>query len=962
MKKIFAILFCLIAVISVKSQTEGSLFTQSVASAGDMRCFFPIGWSTASASKKVLVYGWPGSGATTIGDLEGEGMMKKIVSGWNGKKVIAPGDTVYYAFISTVIGNANCNNAVRHSDYIWSNWLLADSTSMVNGFRTVFYGYSLGGGEMSKPLTGFCFGGESFDRVQARYKKIVTSATGTWQNVFDLSTILGKRCYWGIVDTDDPLSANTDDVYNEFLTSPGATSISVKKSNPDLGNNVTAHPLTDEFTFQDGTDATNDVLWWAYDTLANVVALTKITGIHHRDIIEVTGNGIQYQPHKMFDESFDPDNGISGVPADNQFKNATNPIYHSSWVNNSWSYVVNLRGSFNLQKLYYYVPNSFFGDTLVVWSGGFGPSDTWTRVATVFIPAGTNGWQSVTLSGTSSFLRFDHKGKYSVAFGIAGIADIREFAIYGDLIGGRTAAPADSYTGAMRPKPTIKNLSGRNFQLGKVQNWLLKYINSIRQGNEQIWFSGPGSDLDYPNRVYNMDHFNAFATTPEVMEFNNRDSLVKILGKKYWNFFIFSNDRYVADGGIRDGFRTDRFNQDITKPENYKAEGDLHYHRAGMFGAVAVDTNNLHTIGVPKFSGLDTDTIYEPNNEGEGNWRGVDTNSASGNKYIPPIAEVVHGQMSLDGYEGRFGPRLGVKAADPNAKLIQSGIAGYDTSLAGSRYEMGSLMRTDGQPIYKGGFNFHYYPQKDGRGKHPILDSMVYAALKVVDYCYRIDPTLPIYITEAGGDANPNSPFGYQHTDGYTDRENQAWNNLWILYEYAEAGVDFYQEYNAVWNAPEADAGGYATSFDFATFDATLGAGIYRKTKHFVRHQNDSIMWNYRFDSRISYGWQTHTLRKFVSSTNGDSAIYVSGFPNQTGMTHSGTFFAGSNKVVKKVVFNRTGYNPTVTDATYNAGTGLVADTWDNQPTIYIVTSLPSTPAGNKLKNTKFSKVKQGTP
>lgn len=266
MKKLLFILFLL--PLFAKAQTEGSLFTQSVASAGDMRCFFPNGWSTASASKKVLVYHWGGTGSTTIGNLEGEYPLKKIVDGWNGKKVIGVGDTVYYAFVSTVYGNTNCNNAVRHSDYIWSNWLQADSTSMMAGYRVVFSGYSGGGGEMSKPLTGFCFGGEAWDRVQTRYRKYITSATGAWQDVYNLSTVIGKACYWGFVDVDDALANNTTDVHTELLTSPGATAYSVKKTNPVLSGD--GHGVIDDYTWDDRTNASDDAIWWAYDTLYGI--------------------------------------------------------------------------------------------------------------------------------------------------------------------------------------------------------------------------------------------------------------------------------------------------------------------------------------------------------------------------------------------------------------------------------------------------------------------------------------------------------------------------------------------------------------------------------------------------------------------------------------------------------------------------------------------------------------------
>lgn len=957
MKYFFSILL-LCTSIFAKSQTYGTVTEQAVSGAGNLVYFIPTGANTADSLHKLVFVHRPGVGATNFTNIKIEEPFLSLSNGsWDGKFVDRFGDTVYCIFLSSYTNSDGCNDLIRHLNFGVANWLtVIDTGALKRNRRFVMTGYSQGGQDISKALTTFCrdWIGYNTDVYRFMFKKIGTAETGDWQFLNELRNLNNPLSYWGWHDNTTPTNtfpASTQAVYDSIAAGNPGRPYSVKIKLYDV-----THGTGDDSFYrrpQSYDNASTNFIKWAHDTADVPPPLQKITGIHHRDILQMTGQGLTFDAKTMFDEQgADPDNGVS-TPTPSNSNISFNPIHFSSYLNEEHRYAVDLRGQYRLRKIYVYAANSFFDDSVVFYKGHFkGEPDTaWKRIGAIRIAAGATGWLSITLPGTdtSALLGVGHKGTWEPLYGKNGIADAREIIVYGDLIGSRSPAPASfPYTGAYRPRPTMyKLLAGTNHQIGKVKNYYIRGKSGHRQGLQTEWFESAGGLLDYPTNTYDFNVFGAYPTNQATMERYVADSIVTHLRQLYFTFLIHSNTRYRNQGGPEEGHMVNNFGNNPYKFASYTRVGNYHWMRAALYGFTLVDTNLIRMTGIPKYSRLRLMRFHENGNEVDKFWGGPDTaSSATQTKlFISPLSYVTQSQMDYDGYEGRYGPYIGVKAADDSTELLEAGIVGPDTALMESRVRISQLQRNDGKDIFKTAFNIHYYPNNGVTGIPAAKDSVHVKMNLVTDYLYRVNPLKEVWVTESNYDANTGSIYGIIHSDSYTDRQTQATNNLWLKINYARTRVDRLFIYNFAWNALEGNAGGYQTSQELKLFPSEEP-----QTYHYVGFQFDSLLAAYQYHSTTQFGWQVVNIDRFVSATHADSVIYTVGLPNTTGMSTSASVYVGMNKVVKKYVLSWNTYVPAVSIPAYNPTTGLITDTFDNRPYMYVVTSLPSGTGTDKSK------------
>lgn len=970
MRVIATILTLFVLTISVKAQTIGAVTEQAVPSAGNMVYFIPSGYSTAAPGQRRVEYVRPGAGATNFANIKNESPFKELDNGTNkGKDLDKNGDTVYTMYLASYVGTDPCSYITLHMSWAIANWpSYVDTVYQYTNKRWTLTGYSQGGQDISKFLTTFCNVSVSYNTDLYRFKFAVigTAETGQWNSVSDMNNRSGIR-YWGWHDNTSPTSTQpwmTEEVYDAMIVGNSGRPYSIKEKYYDV-----THLTGDDSFWRQSTAADNantSFALWAHDTSDLPTPLAKVTGIHNRDIIQLTGAGLTITPFSQFDEqSADPANGVN-TPTPTTRSISTNPIHYSSYLNNEWTYAVHLRGSYKMNQIWLYAANSFFDDSVIFYKGDF--KTGWTRIAGIRITAGTTGWQQITLPGTdtSRFIRVGHKGTWESAYGINGPADVNEIIFYGDLIGSRLTAPASyPYTGSLRETPLMRNYAGTNQQKGYVNTRFIRKKTSHRQGLQVEWYESAGGLNDYPSNTYDYNVFGQYPSVPAQIEKNVKDSIVNILGQRHFNFLIHSNARYRNQGGPEEGHHLNNFGDNPYDVSKYTRVGNFWWTRFALYGSTTVDTNDIAITGIPKFTALGTDTVFEDDNEVDGFWKSQDTaSSATATKlFISPWAYTTKSQMAYDGYEQRYGPRVGAKVADPNAVLLEAGIVGFDSSLTESRRNISRFMRTDSADIYGAGFNFHYYPNDNVSGIHPAKDSSAKKFAAIMDYCYRVNPALPVWITEGGFDAFADSTsassatgsiYGVDHDDSYSNRQTQALCRLFYVIEASRAKVDHYMNYNFVWNAAENNAGGYQTAQEYSDYD---GVAVEKPNiTHFVNWQFDSIMANTKYSQTLSYGWETMYNIKFVSATNSDSAIHFVAYPNVTGLTSTTSISVGTGKIVKKIVFNLNNYNPTVTDVTateYNSGTGQISSTWEGMPVLYSVVNATSSVPGVEIRRNR---------
>jgi hypothetical protein len=111
---------------------------------------------------------------------------------------------------------------------------------------------------------------------------------------------------------------------------------------------------------------------------------------------------------------------------------------------------------------------------------------------------------------------------------------------------------------------------------------------------------------------------------------------------------------------------------DPTAPASYVAHADFMFQYVARYGSVAVDHAKLKLAsGQVVASGLGYLSHFENGNEPDANWVHAD-----GSPVFTPQAMAAMSSADYDGHEGKLGSTVGVKNADPTAKMVLAGLAG----------------------------------------------------------------------------------------------------------------------------------------------------------------------------------------------------------------------------------------------------------------------------------------------
>ncbi|MGO9838003.1 MAG: hypothetical protein ACLP1X_27795 [Polyangiaceae bacterium] len=196
-----------------------------------------------------------------------------------------------------------------------------------------------------------------------------------------------------------------------------------------------------------------------------------------------------------------------------------------------------------------------------------------------------------------------------------------------------------------------------------------------------------------------------------------------------------------------------------TAAASYIAHGDTMFQIAARWGSVKVPDAELKLeSGQTRSSGLGTVEYYEDYNE-EDNASGF-----TGDVYAAMAS------ADYDGDQSRLGTTIGVKNADPNAKLVMGGLSG---AYGGSETWVQSITtfldaaRTWSTSNRGGSFpadviNVHYYsfgPGAPAPALSPENDDVESKLAAVVAYRDQNLPGKPVWWTEFGYDTYVNSPL-----------------------------------------------------------------------------------------------------------------------------------------------------------------------------------------------------------
>ena len=494
-------------------------------------------------------------------------------------------------------------------------------------------------------------------------------------------------------------------------------------------------------------------------------------------------------PFDLFDENalVDPHNETvaeSYIPVTNCQPTIHPAIYFRGSEGNR--IVVDFKIPYSVREIWLY-DRSTSADSCWIYAGSL---NNWRKISS-FTTAVARGWKKISVNEESRFvmIRFS---SYETT--------ITEMVMYG--IPRKPAVPIENLsTSKGFTKIPLNQFLGVNYIMEDEPRWLLPFHFS-RIYNFALDYDN--DTLKDKNHVrFNMLHY-GFYNEKKAKYIFNIDTLKNINNGNIW-YSIRGVSNWMSRLGLTDKDRPmNRPLLNSEDPFSYSRHAEMMWNMAAFFGNNKVDTNLLSLSHEPKRTGRGSMTIYENGNEEDATW--------VGNKYCSPYEYFAQSTADWDGDEGRLGNRYGIHNADPDARLMMSGLTGLDTNRVKVYRYLSENLRNDKSFIWKAGIQYHYYAQRDGKGISPESDSLRWRLSKVADFSLHIAPGVKCFLGENGYDKSPFSKQATPLIPGCSPSQSQGIMLLRSINATFFSGFDAYILYWLRDGNPEDDPRTYLTS------------------------------------------------------------------------------------------------------------------------------------------------------
>ncbi len=353
-----------------------------------------------------------------------------------------------------------------------------------------------------------------------------------------------------------------------------------------------------------------------------------------------------------------------------------------------------------------------------------------------------------------------------------------ELVLYGTPVGPPEAMPMP----LRHALPTMDRLIGVNAFIDDPLD-RMTVGGFVREYHDWNWDEGDGKT--YPGYPHNQNKWNPSYGAGGAWDFDAYYARLQAAGVTVCP---------AIQGGVawlRAGKPSDKpvpAGQSATAPASYAAHADHLFQYAARYGSSKVaDTSLKLAPNQTRRSGLGLLRFYENWNEEDAWWGGREA-------YFQPEEFAAMCSADYDGDQGRMGRTVGVKNADPKAKLVMGGLAGLNLDYVRTMKAWADAYRGGSLPCDV--LNFHHYSNSGGEqgkgqvGISPEADDLRGKAAALVDYCRRELPGKEVWVTEFGYDTNPSSPQRASAIGPYSQEEVQG---QWLVRSFlalAAAGVD----------------------------------------------------------------------------------------------------------------------------------------------------------------------------
>lgn len=197
--------------------------------------------------------------------------------------------------------------------------------------------------------------------------------------------------------------------------------------------------------------------------------------------------------------------------------------------------------------------------------------------------------------------------------------------------------------------------------------------------------------------------------------------------------------------------------KDPSDPLSYVEHADFMFQYAARYGGRKLADSLLKAApGQVKRSGLNYLEYYENWNEPDGWWGGR-------RDYFTPYEYAAMSSADYDGHESRMGKDKGIRNADPEAKLVMSGIAIPNVDYLRAMKFWFDHHRADKKFVFDVITVHHYCNAKGSQavmteGISPEEDGLKDIVRKIADFRDTYLPDREVWLTEFGWDTNPATP------------------------------------------------------------------------------------------------------------------------------------------------------------------------------------------------------------
>ncbi|MCD9025942.1 fibronectin type III domain-containing protein [Cohnella silvisoli] len=581
---------------------------------------------------------------------------------------------------------------------------------------------------------------------------------------------------------------------------------------------------------------------------------TKITLTASMILNEVTGGDATL----LVDEqtlSGDPKAGIGGNPT--TFWNAGYFVGYQPA-----SAVIDLGTNYQLTDVYLYDGSG--GGNMSVSAG---TPFNWTQLFTDPLSQ-QNQWRPHSVNITTRYVQVKFDGC---------CRNMHEIVLYGTPLG----TPETPPTPTPHALPTMDQLIGINAFIDDPQDKMLA-AGFVREYHNWFWDEGDAWDFKnhttvYPGYPNNANKFNPSYAGGGTWNFDAYYQNLKaagltvspaIQGSVDWLSNAFGN-KPISTG------------EDPLLPSSYAEHADHMFQFAARYGSTAVADSKLKLAsGQPRSTGLNTLKYFEDWNEQDAWW-------SSREVYFNPYEYAAMASADYDGHLGTMGNTVGVKNADPNAKLVMGGLADPDLEYIRALKFWADWNRSGSVPFDV--LNIHLY-SNDGTdqqtstvGVSPETGLFKEKLQKFVDYRNRYLPGKEMWITEFGYDTYSGSAQRAPAIGLTSQYEVQA---QWLVRSYlaaAAAGVDKAAMFMLRDNDVEPAS---RTRFDDSGLISSKNTGSVPKISWYYVYTLKNRLTGMKYLDEQSSGNSNVKIYKFKSAT-GSNGGYVIWCPTSNNTTVS---------------------------------------------------------------------------